>query len=66
VNCWTWVLTRRNLSLEFVLACAGDEEVGVIVVIGVVSTLKEGRDDAVVVTEGEGTGVATGVTGARV
>jgi hypothetical protein len=35
----------------------GAEEVGVRVVIGVVSTLKEGRDDAVAegITEGEGT-----------
>jgi hypothetical protein len=43
--------------LEFVLVCTGDEEVGVIVVIGVVSTLKEGRDD---VTEGTGVAIAIG------
>jgi len=37
-----------NLSLEFVLdPLDGDEEVGVIVVIGVVSTLNDGRDEVV-------------------
>lgn len=74
MNCCTCVLTRRNLSLEFAPLGVVDEEAeGLIVVIGAVSTLKEGRDDAlavtegegVAITEGEGTGVAEG-EGARV
>jgi hypothetical protein len=44
VNCCTCVLTRRNLSLEFVLAAVVKGEALVArVVIGVVSTLNEGR-----------------------
>jgi hypothetical protein len=46
--------------LELVLA-AGGEQVGVIVVIGVVSTLKEGRDDT-----GTDVGVGVAIAGARV
>jgi hypothetical protein len=56
--------------LEFAALEGGEEREGARVVIGVVSTLKEGRDDAVAVTEGKGEAIAEGegeaIAGARV
>jgi hypothetical protein len=70
VNCCTCVLTRRNFSLEFAPLGVVDEEAeGLKLVIGAVSTLKEGRDDAVATGTGTAEGIAIAIAegvGARV